>query len=247
MDEMNWGDQPQHQSYPSFGPGDPTQPVPAVPDLVPDLKSHFARDRHRALRWTAGLIAAVVLAGGGAIAGLDLAHNGSPGSSSNGQAAVLNAALSAASSPTPGAGSAAAASGQKAGAGARRAAAILRRLRGIHGDFTVRMANGGFREIAFERGVIVAVSGSDVTVRAPDGVTWAWQLVANTIVRKNGTKSAASSLATGDLVFVGGPVSHGVRDARVIIVPRNPRFAGGPAGSPPSSAPGSSSGSSSGS
>jgi hypothetical protein len=244
MDDMNWGNQAHHPSYPSHVPSDPTQPVAAMPDLT----NHFAKDRGRALRWTAGIIAAVVLAGGGAIAGLDLAHSGATGSATNGQATVLNAALSAASSPAPGtgsavtgagAGAAAAASGKAAGA--RRIAVILRRLRGVHGQFTIRQRGGGFRELAFERGAIVAISSTDITVRAPDGVTWAWQLVSKTVVRKDGAKSAANSLATGDLVFVGGPVVHGVKDARVIIVPRDPRFAN-PATGAPSSPPSSSTG-----
>ncbi len=95
---------------------------------------------------------------------------------------------------------------------------ILRRLRGVHGELTVRTANGGFREMAFERGIIVAVSATDVTVRAADGTAWGWTLMSNTVVRKDGARASGSSLATGDPVFVGGPEHGAVRGARLIIV-----------------------------
>src|SRR5690349_5252445 len=64
-----WGSQPGvagppgagHTGYPASDP----------------RKSH-----HKALRWTAGLLAAALLAGGGTIAGLRLAANSPPGASS---------------------------------------------------------------------------------------------------------------------------------------------------------------------
>jgi hypothetical protein len=177
-----------------------------------------ARHRPKALRWAAGIAAAIVLAGGAAVAGLDLS---SGGSSSNGQAALLSAALGSTNSPTP-------VPGAKPGAQARRVAGILRHLRGLHGEFTVRAKGGGFREIAFERGVIVSASGSGVTVRAADGTTWVWTLVSNTVVRKNGTRSTASSLASGDPVFAGGTENGSVRDARLIIVPKKRATASNP-------------------
>jgi hypothetical protein len=169
-----------------------------------------AKHQHKALRWAAGIAAAIVLAGGGAIAGLRLPGGGAP---SNGQAALLSEALGGATSPTL-------VPSTAPGAQARRAAGILRHLRGLHGEFTIRAKGGGFRQIAFERGVIVAAGGSGVTVRAADGTTWVWTLVSDTVVRKNGTRSSAASLASGDPVFVGGPETGSVRDARLIIVPK---------------------------
>ncbi len=164
--------------------------------------------RHRAPQWIAGLAAAVVLGAGGTVAGLDLA---SSGPSSSGQAASLSAAASMTRVGT-------ASSGHRVGPGGRRVAWILRRLRGVHGELTLRAANGGFRDITFERGIIVAVSATDVTVRAADGTTWGWMLMGNTFVRKDGARASGSSLATGDPVFVGGPEHATVRGARLIIV-----------------------------
>jgi hypothetical protein len=255
MDDMNQGNQPNHDSYRSCGPSDVTQPVPAMTGPLPP-----ARHRHKALRWTAGLAAAAVLAGGGAVAGIDLAGSGSP---AGGQAAVLSAALNGASSAAPGTSalsgatlsgapssgatssgatssgatsSGDASSGYAAGARAGRAAVALRRLRGLHGEFTVRNGTGGFREIAFERGAITAVSSKTVTVRAADGTTWTWTLMSNTVVRKDRARSSAANLAAGDPVFVGGPEQGQVRGARLIIVPE--KRAAGQSGSPQGSAPG---------
>jgi hypothetical protein len=69
------------------------------------------RNHHRALHWTAGLLAAALLAGGGTIAGMRLGAHSSPGTSSGAatgqagpagiasQGALLNETLSDASSP----------------------------------------------------------------------------------------------------------------------------------------------------
>ena len=91
-------------------------------------------------------------------------------------------------------------------------------LRGIDGQFTFRTAQGTLRTLAFERGVIQAVSASNIVVRAVDGTTWSWALVSNTVVRENGAKTSASALTTGEPVWVGGPVLSGAKDARLIVI-----------------------------
>ncbi len=208
MDEMNWWNQPECNSG-LAGPADATQPVPPPAGMK--------TRRRRGTRWAAGLAAAVLLAGGGAIAGIELSHRGP---SQDAQAAVLSSALSDGGSSPGGTAS----SGQalhSPGAHPRRVARIVRRLHGIHGEFTVRERGGGFRQIAFERGVIVAASDKQVTVRAADGTIWAWTLTSDTVVVKDRAKASPTSLATGDRLFVGGPENGSVRDARLIIVRRN--------------------------
>ena len=100
---------------PRYGPGGfPQQPAPGSAGL----RQHDPRGRRPAWHWTAGIAAAVLLAGGGAIAGVSLAGNSSPAALSSsaspasagaapagtagptGQAAVLNAALNSAGSPS---------------------------------------------------------------------------------------------------------------------------------------------------
>ena len=88
----SWGSEPGVAGPP--GPGNTGQPVPGP-----------RKDHRKALHWTAGLLAAVLLAGGGTIAGMRLAANSSPGTSSgaatgqSGPGALLNETLSDASSP----------------------------------------------------------------------------------------------------------------------------------------------------
>jgi hypothetical protein len=275
---------------PTAAPGWDAPPGPGYSGhQAPGLTEQPKRDYRPALRWTAGVLVAVLLAGGGTIAGMRLASHSSPasGGTAPGQAgpaaslqregALLNETLSDASAPgaltaagatlTGGAGAAAGAqagSATKASACARarrvaRAAhrAGLRRLarrigigaahchrarrrifaffllRGVDGQFTVQTRKGT-KTLAFERGVIQSVSaGKFITVRASDGTTWTWDLVAATVVRDSQGKVSESELTTGTPVWAGGPVVSGTKDARLIVV-RPPQ----PPPVPPSSTPG---------
>jgi len=107
-------------------------------------------------------------------------------------------------------------------------------LRGVDGQFTFRGKNGDLRTLAFERGIVQSVSGSNVVVRATDGTTWTWVLVSDTVVRESGNKIAASALAAGEPVWVGGPVVSGAKDARLVVI-RPP--SGSSVSSSPSPAP----------
>ena len=205
MDGSNWGDGPQRYWYPD----DHLEAAPQEGQAPRDLKSFFAGDRRKALRWSVGVAAAAVLAGGGAVAGVAMANHGSPPVN---QGTALSAAVNAAASPSPGTGDA------KAGA-RRRAIARLRALRGVHGEATFKTKNG-FREVAWERGVIESVSGQNLVVRSADGTTWTWTLASNTAVRDQGQKASTSNLANGDQVLAAGPQSGTTRTARVIIIPK---------------------------
>ncbi len=165
-----------------------------------------------------------------------------------GPAAVLNTMLSSASSPAafgaaaPAgpqamagrcqkaaarrraagvAGTAGTAGTRQAGRAVRRACGRrLRRVRvlaGIHGQFTFETKTGP-RTLAFERGVVESVSSGAISVRAQDGITWTWDLVNDTVVRDNGQQAARSALSDGQHVFVGGPVTSGANDARLIVI-----------------------------
>jgi hypothetical protein len=161
-----------------------------------------------------------------------LAGTGGTQAGATGQAAVLNAALSSAGSPSP--------SGSAAPDGKRRIPlGRLRALGGIHGEFTFRTKTGT-RTLAFERGVIQSASGGGIVVRAPDGTTWTWEFVSSTVVRDNGKPAQQSSLADGQTVFTGGPVTGSTRDARLVVIKT---AAGGSATPPAPSASASPSGS----
>jgi hypothetical protein len=120
---------------PTGTPGWDTPPGPGYPGhQAPGLLEPLKKDHGKALHWAAGLLVAVLLAGGGTIAGMRLASHSSPGSGGavSGQAgpanslqregALLNETLSDASAPgalTAGAtlagGAGAAAAGVQAG------------------------------------------------------------------------------------------------------------------------------------
>ncbi|MDQ2813171.1 MAG: hypothetical protein M3Z75_15165 [Actinomycetota bacterium] len=185
--------------------------------------SSSARSRHKRLfRWGTGITLAGFLAGGG-IAWAATSGSPAAGASANTQAAVLNSAFSTAASTS-------------SAVPARRvkwALGRLRRVGGVDGEVTFH-DKGGYRTLAFERGTIESVSGSDVVVKAPDGTTWTWLIVSNTVVRKGGSKIATSTLSVGESVFAGGPVINGGKDARLIVI-RTPKAAGSGSTSTPSS------------
>jgi len=192
--------------------------TPAGPSGLPDPAADYspAPDRKkRMLRWGAGITLAGFLAGGGiALAvtgGSNPAAAASPVSapvSGSGQAvgAALNSELNTASTS-------AAVSLPRV----RWALARLRALGGIDGEVTFHNSTG-YHTLAFERGTIQSVSGSQVVVRAPNGTIWTWLIVSDTVVRQNGTKTTAGALATGQSVFAGGPVVSGAKDARLIVI-----------------------------
>jgi hypothetical protein len=107
---------------------------------------------------------------------------------------------------------------------ARRCHFIRRRvfrfflLRGVDGQFTFT-TRAGTKTLAYERGVIESISpGTSLVVRAQDGTTWTWDLVSTTVVRDTSGKVSQSTLAAGQPVWVGGPVTAGAKDARLIVV-----------------------------
>ncbi len=239
------GDSPDGWPTQQLGPG-----YPHHDQAVPAAQGPAGQDggRHgvsRAVRWSIGIAAAVVLVCGAAAAGFAVAGSTSPAAGPTGQAAVLNTMLSSASSPTSAATGLTAATPAGPGSAAtvtrcRRTALALRamhrplaaravrracrarllRLRvltGIHGQFTFETKNGA-RTLAFERGVVQSVSSTAVVIRAQDGTTGTWDLVSDTVVRQDGKRVAGSALAAGQHVFAGGPVTGGVSDARLIVI-----------------------------
>ena len=191
-------------------------------DKMIDAPPPDGRPRGRMVRWGVAITLAGFVAGG-AFAAATMASGGTSAAgqganqetadTANSQAgnAELNALLSAASTPVSTAAATSTTTGTRPGR--------LHRLRGIggyYGSLTFQTKTGA-RTIAFERGTIQSVNGSNVVVRAPNGVTMTWLFVSNTVVRDHG-KASTSVLADGQLVFVGGPVVSGARDARLIVV-----------------------------
>ena len=181
-----------------------------------------ARSPRRRLRWAAGITLAGFLVGGGitlAVVTAGGTATASPAASAlhAQQGAQLSTELSdAAGSPAVPA------------ARVRWALGRIRHLGGVEGTATFRNKKG-FHTLSFERGSIQSVSGSDVVIKSPDGTTWTWKIVSDTVVRKNGGKTTASALSAGETVFAGGPVVSGARNARLIII--KPAASAGTSGS----------------
>lgn len=180
----------------------PPEPGPAQSGRQP---------RTRWFRWGVGMTLAGFLIGGGitlaVVSGGTTAAASPAGSpASSAAAARLNTALTdaAGTSAVP-------------RARVRWALGRIRHLGGVEGNVTFRNKKG-FHTLSFERGTIQSVTGSDVVIKSPDGTTWTWKIVSDTVVRKNGAKTTASALSAGEKAFAGGPVVSGARDARLIII-----------------------------
>jgi hypothetical protein len=181
---------------------------------------HDARTRPGRVRRIAATIAAgAVLMGSGVAIGVAL--TGGASAATGGASTAASAAAQQAGHRCARLVAALEESGQPAAA--RRLHALcdspLLRLAaaGIHGEVTYK-AKGGFRTLAFERGTVESAGPSAVTVQAADGTTWTWDIVPSTVVRQDGKKVAAGTLAKGDQVLVAGPVVAGVNDARLIRI-----------------------------
>lgn len=109
--------------------------------------------------------------------------------------------------------------------------ALVMRLRAFCGNPLLRLAAVGgeygqvtfkgktsTKTVAFERGTVDSVTGSSITVQAPDGTTWTWDLIASTAMREAGHPKAQVKLTSGDLVLVIGQVTASGKDARLIQV-----------------------------
>lgn len=178
----------------------------------------------------AALVAGCAIVVGGAYAATDALSSSTPApaaaagvqqpgaasSAQPAQAAALSSAITQIDAPA----STSASTPAQRTAQLRRARRALRRLRllgGEHGEFTFRTKQGN-RALAFERGTIVSVAGSDLTVRAADNTAWTWVLTSSSVVRDDGSRASASTLSAGESVFTGGPVTGATRDARLIVV-----------------------------
>jgi len=190
-------------------------PAGGYPAGSPD-PSRSARKK-RWYRWGAGAAVLGFLAGGGITlaavsggpggSGAGMAASSALSNSGSAQASELNSALSAAASTSV----------TVPPARVRWALGRLRRLGGVDGTVTFHNKTG-FHTLSFERGTIQSVSGSDVVIKAPDGTTWTWLIVSDTVVRKSGGKTTTSALSAGETVFAAGPVTSGARDARLIVI-----------------------------
>lgn len=163
--------------------------------------------KKRFFRRGGGVILAGFLIGGGITLAATSGGTSAASPASTQQAATLNSVL----------GTAADSSAAVPAPRIRWALARLRALGGVEGQVTFRNKTG-FHTLAFERGTVQSVTGSDVVIKSPDGTTWTWLIVKDTVVRQNGAKTTTSALSKGETVLAAGPVATGAKDARLIVI-----------------------------
>jgi hypothetical protein len=194
----------------------------AGPDDMPTAPYHVSGagngpdGRRPRRKWVAVLIATCVVAGGGAFAVVEAMTGPATQPSLASQTSKANEAGQASASQATTASTADQVAVLRQVLIGRRLAR-LRLLGGMYGQYTFETKQGP-RTLTFERGTISSVAGNDVTVRAKDGTTWAWVLTGTSVVREDGTRMPTSTLEQGQLVFAGGPIIHGTRDARLIVI-----------------------------
>jgi len=163
-----------------------------------------------ARRLAAGIAAAALLTGGGVVLGTQLASGASP-TSSAARVSMHLASDHVTTGATP-----------KHRRHVRRAVrrAVLRRilrLGGEQGQITFRTKKGT-KTVVFMRGIIQRAPSGSFAVKDADGSSLTWNLVAKTAVIRAKKRIGVSALATGQRVFVVGPVVGGADEARLIVI-----------------------------
>lgn len=193
---------------------------PVEPGAAPTAPRRFGR----AKRVAATVAASAALLGTGAVIGIAL--TGGASASTGGGASTHSVT---AGTPVAKAAAKCAKIAAKLRASDHPAAAMrlhafctkpLMRLALVGGEYGQVTFNGktGPKTATFERGTIESVNGSAFTVKAPDGTTFTWDLIASTTIRAAGQGTAQAKIATGDRVLVVGQLASGVRDARLIHI-----------------------------
>jgi uncharacterized protein (UPF0333 family) len=92
--------------------------------------------------------------------------------------------------------------------------------RSVHGQLTVRKGRtGAFVTREWQRGEITAVSGTTLTVKSTDGTSWTWKADPKVKITRDGKKTTASALKSGDTVAITGRKSGTANDAVRIHAP----------------------------
>lgn len=87
----------------------------------------------------------------------------------------------------------------------------------LHGEATIRGADGKDKVVEFQHGTISAINGSTVTVKSADGFTADYTVDKTTRIVLNGTDGALSTLKTNDDVRVMAVKSGSTATAKALI------------------------------
>ncbi|BCJ38995.1 hypothetical protein Athai_64980 [Actinocatenispora thailandica] len=177
------------------------------------------RDRNRTgRRWalgaTAGVAGLVVLTGCGAAAttSADPSSVDQQALSTLGISSAGTSDVSATASPDP----SASPGGQQ---GRRKHPRLRRYLRRhtLHGTVTVQTKKGP-QTVAVQRGTVVSVTSTELTVKSSDGFTETWRLTGDTRVRAHRERADASAVKANEQVGVAGKEQGKTDTARLVVV-----------------------------
>lgn len=96
----------------------------------------------------------------------------------------------------------------------------------LHGEATVKTADGDVQQVATQTGKITAVDGDTLSVRSSDDFTRDYAVDEDTRIALNGTDGALSSLTVGDAVHVVAKKTGDSWHAEVVLdgLPPRPMF-----------------------
>jgi hypothetical protein len=171
------------------------------------------------MRRAAVATAGVVVAGGLVLGGTE-AFASSPDSfnASNAAAANPRASASAKADCKPAAKARHPRACAKQRVAGRRGARALLRERGVHGQATVKAADGSFTVHEWQTGKVASINGDTVTVTDASGTTWTWTVQSSTRYRISGNQQGSlSSVHAGDTVLLTGVQNGSANDVKALI------------------------------
>jgi hypothetical protein len=93
-------------------------------------------------------------------------------------------------------------------------------MRGVHGEATVKAKDNTFKLVGWQRGQVTGRTGTTLTVKSADGVSWTWTVDGKTRIMKARAKSDLNAVANGDQVVVFGERTGNTRTATAVRDPQ---------------------------
>jgi hypothetical protein len=90
---------------------------------------------------------------------------------------------------------------------------------GVHGQATIKGANGGFTVQEWQTGKVASINGGVITVTDASGTTWTWTVQSSTRYRVAGAAGSLSGVHTGDTVTVTGVQNGSANDVTALSDP----------------------------
>jgi hypothetical protein len=96
---------------------------------------------------------------------------------------------------------------------------------GVHGQATVKGANGGFTVQEWQTGKVASINGDTITVTDASGTTWTWTVQSATRYRVSGATGSLSGVHTGDTIMLRGVQNGSANDVTTLSDPNQSKLA----------------------